>query len=142
MSDADGWIEQGYAARRDGRFSDALACYQKGADLYRQGGETHLLASALRHIADMHQDAVALDLAAPLYDEALALYRGDPQACSLDLANCIRPMALLAETQGQRELARTRWVEARALYARAAEGTVWDLQPAFDECDRRLDGLK
>ena len=133
---ADDWIERGYAARKAGDRDRAIICYGEGAETYRQTGEIQSLASALRHIADMHQETGALERAAPLYDEALTLYRSDPATRSLNLANCIRPMALLAESRGGDALAL--WREARALYVRAAEETGFDLQPAFDECDRHL----
>jgi tetratricopeptide (TPR) repeat protein len=88
---------------------------------------------ALRHLADIHQDAGAWSAAEPLYEHALRLYRADPSTGTLELANALRPYALLRERLGDGDAAVALWREARALYLAAG------IAEAVAECDRHLD---
>jgi tetratricopeptide (TPR) repeat protein len=85
--------------------------------LLRNAGQPLRLAHAIRHLGDIHQDAGRIDQAEPCYDEALAVYRADPQTEPLDLANAIRPLAILKERTGDHAFAIALWQEAAALYA-------------------------
>lgn len=85
--------------------------------LWRDADEPLRLAHAVRHLGDIHQEAGRIDQAEPCYDEALALYRADPQTQPLDLANAIRPLAILKERTGEGALAMSLWREAQNLYA-------------------------
>jgi len=58
-------------------------------------------------------------LAEPCYYEALALYRSHKKPPPLDLANAIRPLAILKDDAGEVEDAKRLWEEARNLYAEA-----------------------
>ena len=58
-----------------------------------------------------------MDLAESCYHEALALYRRDEQTSPIDLANAIRPLAILKDDAGEKEEAKQLWKEARDLYA-------------------------
>ena len=141
--EADNLIKEGYAARRRGDHAEALAKYKEGATTYLIGGNRIKLASAIRHIADIHQDLGELDTASPYYDEALSLYHSMPNPPAIDLANCFRPMALLAEAQGRTADAIALWTQARAKYVEAADiYRDLPLQPAYDECDKHLAALK
>jgi hypothetical protein len=73
--------------------------------------------------------------AQPLYEEALNAYRGSYETRILDLANTVRPFALLQEAAGNREQARALWEEARVLYGslRVEEGVA--------ECEAHLSSL-
>ena len=62
-------------------------------------GDPLLLAHTLRHLGDLHHDDGRDDLAEPLYDEALALYRAS-NAPPLDLANAIRSLAVINRHRG------------------------------------------
>lgn len=96
----------------------ALALYEEATTLSRVAGEPLLLAHTIRHLGDIHLDAGRLELAERCYDEALALYRENAkQAAALDLANAIRPLAILQERKGNLEQAKSLWKEARELYA-------------------------
>lgn len=94
--------------------------------LWRDADEPLRLAHAVRHLGDIHQDAGRIDQAEPCYDEALALYRADPRTQPLDLANAIRPLAILKERTGDDALAMSLWREAENLYATVdvAEGVA------------------
>lgn len=120
------------AERGAGRGARAIALYGEAAGIARRGGDILTLAHRLRHIGDIHLDAEQIDLAAPFYEEALALYRSRDDARPLDLANLLRPMALLREKQGEREAARPYWAEARALYEQVG------VEAGVTECTRRL----
>jgi hypothetical protein len=64
-----------------------------------------------------HLDAGRLELAEPCYHEALTSYRGNERTAPLDLANAIRPLAILKEQKGEVKEARSLWTDAKALYA-------------------------
>jgi len=67
----------------------------------------------------MHRDAGRLRLAEDSYREALGLYGGSKDTAALDLANTLRPYAILREGAGDLEQARALWKEAKDLYATA-----------------------
>jgi len=125
-------VQQAQPERQAGRYAQAIALYGEAAELARREGDILTLAHRLRHIADIHMEDGQIELAAPLYDEALALYRTRDDRRTLDLANTLRPMALLKEAQGQHEAARPFWAEARDLYEQVG------VEAGVKECTRRL----
>ncbi|HEY0703662.1 MAG TPA: tetratricopeptide repeat protein [Candidatus Acidoferrales bacterium] len=103
---------------RDLKHQDAaLELYEEAAQIDRQLGDPLTIAHTIRHLGDIHQDSSRPAQAEPLYLEALAIYRADPQTKTLDLANAVRPLALLKESAGQHDEADVLWDEARGLYA-------------------------
>lgn len=129
-------ISQGRRARGDGKLAVARALYAEAAKIYRDQNDLLAYAHTIRHIADMYQDEFKLVEAKPLYEESLQLYRRNVATKILDLANAIRPYALLNEEQGNRDLARELWREARQLYASLR------LEPGISECDAHLSKLR
>ncbi|HKD20069.1 MAG TPA: tetratricopeptide repeat protein [Thermoanaerobaculia bacterium] len=115
-SDAEALVEAGRRARREGRFEEALSFYEKAAAAYRRGDDSLKLAHTVRHVGDIHRQAGRPEVAEPLHREALALYRRHPDPPRLDLANAIRPLAILEERAGRVDEARRLWAEARDLY--------------------------
>jgi tetratricopeptide (TPR) repeat protein len=109
----------GQIERDMGDTDTALDHYREAASIARAEDDALGLAHRLRHIADIHRNEDRLDLAEPSYDEALAIYRSREGAPPLDLANTVRPMAMLKEKQGWTGEAAALWAEAKALYARA-----------------------
>ena len=107
----------GQIERDLGRGDAALPLYEEAVRICRDGGDALRLAHTIRHLGDIHQDAARLELAEPCYREALAIYRSHHRTAPLDLANAIRPFAILHETLGRREQAIDLWKEARDLYA-------------------------
>ena len=91
-----------------------------------------LVAHTVRHLGDVLCDLGQLDEAADCYDEALATYRAHPGTTLLDLANALRPMALLCERLGDTPQALKLWAEARQRYADAG------IEAGVAECDRHL----
>jgi hypothetical protein len=132
MKSAAELIEEGRRARAAGNLDAARKFYAEAAAQHRQQGLTLAWAHAIRHIADMWLEASELEAARPLYEDALEAYRGSLETRILDLANTLRPYALLNEAAGNAEAARALWLEAKALYAslRLEEGVA--------ECQRHL----
>jgi len=135
MSNPEELVEAGRRARREGRFDEALSFYTRAAVEYRTSGDSLRLAHTVRHAGDIHRQAGRPELAEPFHREALALYRRHPDPPRLDLANAIRPLAILEERAGRVDEARALWTEARELYEACgvAEGAV--------ESSRRLAAL-
>jgi hypothetical protein len=69
------------------------------------------------------------------YREALSLYRETGSVRELDLANAVRPYALLKERTGRTTEARELWTEAHGLYARV------NARAGVDESARHLQNL-
>jgi tetratricopeptide (TPR) repeat protein len=97
----------------------ALPLYEDAVAICRLEDDALRLAHAVRHLGDVHLDGDRLDRAEPCYREAVALYRAHPQAPPLDLANALRPLAMLEEHLGRTAQAVALWTEARDLYAAA-----------------------
>lgn len=74
-------------------------------------------APTVRHLGDNHLDGGRLELVEPCNHEALAFYRENERTAPLDVANAIRPLAILKEQNGEAEEAKLLWAEARELYA-------------------------
>lgn len=114
----------------------ALPLYQEAVAICREEGDALSLAHTVRHVGDIHQDLRQAGLAEPCYVEAIALYRNDEQTEPLDLANAIRPLAILKDAGGETEEAKLLWAEARDLYA------VANVPDGVAESSRRLDRLE
>lgn len=93
----------------------ALGYYEEAAAIYRTLGDTDRTAHTIRHVADVHRREGRAAAADPIYREALALYRAEPETSPLDLANAIRGLALVAP----RDEALRLWEEAGRLYQSA-----------------------
>ena len=114
----------------------ALTLYEEAVALCRIEGDALMLAHTIRHVGDIHQEGGRDDLAEPCYNEALSIYRRDNGTLPLDLANTIRPFALLKENAGEVAEAKRLWAEARDLYA------VANVAQGVAESSRRLARLE
>ena len=104
--------------KRDSGHADAARLlYEEAVAIYREERGPLDLAHTIRHLGDVHRHEGHAKLAEDCYLEALALYRDRQETPSLDLANAIRPLALLKDDAGEVEEARRLWEEARELYA-------------------------
>jgi len=108
--------ELGRIERDLGHGDAALAAYDDAAAIYRRDEDALKLAHTVRHIGDIHQDAKRADAAEACYHEALALYGAHPEAPVLDLANAVRPLALLKDDAGEFDEADRLWEQAKNLY--------------------------
>ncbi len=118
--------------RDRGNSDTALPCYLEAVNVARELDDALVLAHTIRHLADLYQDIGNLDSAESCYIEALAIYRADSRTSPLDLANAIRPMALLMEKFSRINDARKLWEEAGRLYTTAA------VDEGIGECQRAL----
>ena len=100
-----------------GTFPKHAPITPEAAHIYRDQNDILAYAHCIRHIADIYQQERKAIEAKPLYEEALELYRSNLNTKLLDLANTVRPYALLTEQEGSLDLARTLWAEARNLYS-------------------------
>ena len=60
-------------------------------------------AHAVRHVADIDREAGSKEKAETGYADAMAVYRGEPGASKLDVANALRGYALLRQERGGRD---------------------------------------
>jgi tetratricopeptide (TPR) repeat protein len=132
MPDAIESISRGRQARKENRLADARTHYAEAAQIYRAQNDPLAYAHIIRHIADMHLDESHHAEAKPLYEESLEIYRSNFDTKLLDLANAVRPYALLNENLGEFETARQLWQEARNLYASLR------LEAGIHECEAHL----
>jgi tetratricopeptide (TPR) repeat protein len=122
----------GKIERALGQGDAALGFYEEAVAIYRAEDDTLATAHALRHVGDIHQDAGRLEQAEPCYIEALAIYRDHGQTPPLDLANALRPLAILKDQKGEVAEALRLWEEARDLYAAV------EVSEGVEECSSRL----
>lgn len=102
-----------------GRLDVALRLYLEAVPHCRRGDDPLVFAHTVRHLGDVLRELGDLKKAARCYAEALAVYRADPAAPPLDVANAVRPAAILCEALGEADQARALWREAGELYRRA-----------------------
>jgi tetratricopeptide (TPR) repeat protein len=99
-----------------GRNCEALAPYEEAVLLCRRQKDALFLAHTIRHLGDVRRHLGQHEDAQSCYEEALAIYRREPEANPLDVANALRPFAILREKMGDFDGARAFWREARELY--------------------------
>lgn len=116
------------ASRRAGDGENAVRLYEEAVWGYRATNNPLRLAHTIRHLGDVHHENGRDDIAAPLIEEALAIYRADDPE-PLDLANCIRSLAVIRDDEAL-------WEEAHRLYV------ATNIQPGVDETARRLERLR
>ena len=112
-----------------------LACYVEAVAVARECGDPKRLAHAVRHLGDVHRQAGRTADAKNCYDEALTLYRGTDSTPTLDLANAVRPMAILQAELGEHEAALALWREAKNLYSKV------DIAEGVEEAERWMERL-
>ena len=108
----------GQIERDLGLGDEALPLYEEAVEICRRESDALRLAHTVRHLGDIHQDAGRVTQAESCYQEALVIYRDHRGTAPLDLANALRPFAILQETLGKPDQAIELWTEARNLYAR------------------------
>ncbi|MDE2664466.1 MAG: tetratricopeptide repeat protein [Gemmatimonadota bacterium] len=126
---------QANVERDRGEARAAVALYLEAVPLCRQGDDPLVYAHTTRHLGDVLREMGDLDKAERCYAEALAVYRADPAAPPLDVANAVRSAAILREAQDGVDEARLLWTEARDLYGKA------DVEAGVSESAARLERL-
>jgi tetratricopeptide (TPR) repeat protein len=127
--------ELGELSRNTQDLKAALSHYEQAVALLRNSANRLKFAHTLRHLGDVHAEQQHSNEAERCFAEALAIYRANPGASPLDLANAIRSHALLKSETGQAKEALELWLEAAVLYKGLgiAEGV--------QECRRRAEQL-
>lgn len=115
-----------------GRGEEGRALYEEAEALDRGRQDVLSLAHTVRHLGDVHRDAGRIRDAERCYLEALSLYEARLDAPALDVANALRPLAILRESQDRTEESRELWARARTLYAEAG------VDAGVEECDAHL----
>ncbi|MBA3878594.1 MAG: hypothetical protein C0500_02630 [Sphingobium sp.] len=131
-TDIEAQLADARTLRTEGQADRAAAAYREAADLARLGEQPQLRAHALRHLSDLAREAGDIETALASGREALSLYRADPAALPLDVANALRVTALALGLRGQTNEAVPLWREARGLYAGLG------IEAGVAECDQHL----
>jgi len=126
-------LSAGVQARREGRLDAAAQHYAAALVASRAHGEKLRTAHIARHLGDIHRENGLSSEAEPLLKEAIEIYRSNLDTKVLDLANALRPLALLHDSLGDHQSAQELWREARTLYS--AIGVA----DGVSECDNHLE---
>jgi tetratricopeptide (TPR) repeat protein len=111
---------------------EALRLYHESVAIYRTLDDPLALAHTIRHVGDILLVGGKHALAEPYYQEALGIYRNNPQTSPLDMANAIRGMAILKQETRNVDESKALWQEARALYA------LVNVEAGVAESNRRI----
>jgi tetratricopeptide (TPR) repeat protein len=125
----------GHLVWDDGKLDEAMAYYEEALELCRLEGDQPLLAHTMRHLGQVWMDAGDMEKAEGNLVGALDIYRRFPDASTLDVANAVRPVAILREKLGETEAAQELWTEAQALYTAAG------VEAGVEEAAAHLDKL-
>lgn len=122
----------GRVERDRGARDAAAGYYAEALAVCRAHGDRLLTAHTARHLGDLYCELGRHGEAGALLRESVDIYRNSLETKVLDLANTLRPLALLLGATGDAERARELWLEARMLYAaiNVGDGVV--------ECDAQL----
>jgi tetratricopeptide (TPR) repeat protein len=120
------------AERGIGNLDAASHHYANAAMLYRELAQPERLAYSIRHEADVLRESGKIIEAEPLYLEAEKIYRQLGEQATLDLANTLRGLALVAGSAGKVGVSKVRWQQARELYAKC------NVEAGVAECDEKL----
>jgi tetratricopeptide (TPR) repeat protein len=110
---------QANVERDMGRLDMAMRLYLEAVPHGRRGDDRLVHAHIVRHLGDVLREMGELEKAGRCYAEALPLYRADPAAPPLDMANAVRSAAILCEALDDADQARLLWHEAHGLYGEA-----------------------
>ena len=122
----------GQIERDRGALDAASRHYVAALAVCRDYGHPLLVAHTARHLGDIYRENGMSDQAEPLLKESIALYRSSLDTKVLDLANALRPLALLHVSLGNNEAAGQLWRESRALYS------AINVIDGVSECDAHL----
>ena len=123
---------QGQAERDRGNLAQATRHYADALALCRSQDFPLQTAHISRHLGDIYRESGLVQQAERLLAEAISLYRQNLDTKVLDLANAIRPLALLKTVQGDADSARRLWQEAQILYSAV------NVEAGVSECSGHL----
>lgn len=102
-----------------GRLDVATQRYAQAAEVCRRPPVSPRLPHVLRHLGMLQLRAKNLLAAISCCEEAVKIRRGQPDTPTLEMANTLRPLALIREAEGRKLDAVALWQEAASLYATA-----------------------
>lgn len=102
-----------------GRLDVATQRYAQAAELSRRPPVSPRLPHVLRHLGMLQFRARNLLAAISCCEEAVQIRRGEEGTPPLEMANTLRPLALIREAEGRTAEAAALWEEAATLYAAA-----------------------
>lgn len=121
-----------HVVRDIGQVERARPILEEAVALSREQDDKQLTAHTVRHLGDLHRENGRWVEAEQCYEDAMSLYRSSSSSPVLDVANAVRPAAMLKDAQGNSEAARQLWSEARRLYEAAG------VRSGVEECEKRL----
>ena len=102
-----------------GRLDVATQRYAQAVELCRRRPVSSRLPHVLRHLGMLQFRARNLLAAISCCEEAVEIRRGETDTPPLEMANTLRPLALIREAEGRSAEAAALWKEAAGLYAAA-----------------------
>ena len=126
----------GQIERDQGRVDLAIVHYEEALAQELTLSDYQCIAHTARHLGDMHVHQQRPKEAEPFFEEAMTLYRGDPETEPLNLANALGGYAMLKQALGDLEASRANFKEARELYAELG------IDAGVEECDRWLAAIR
>lgn len=122
-------LEQALGARREDRPEDARRALLEAEKICRTSGTRAELARTLKALGQIERDMGQTEAALSLYQEAVVIYRSEPDA--LALAHTIRHVADIQRNLGRNLLAEPNYREALAIYRSHPEADALDLANAI-----------
>jgi tetratricopeptide (TPR) repeat protein len=116
-------------ARREQRLRDAKRALLEALEHCRRADAKDDLAVTLKALGQIERDMGNPEMALPVYEEAVAIYRDQDQP--LALAHTIRHVADILQDMGRGELANLAYREALAIYRAHPEASALDLANAI-----------
>jgi tetratricopeptide (TPR) repeat protein len=116
-------------ARSEKRLQDAKSALFNALEHCRRADAKDDLAVTLKALGQIERDMGNREMALPLYEEAVAIYRDQDQP--LALAHTIRHVADILQDMGRGELANLAYREALAIYRAHPEASALDLANAI-----------
>jgi len=132
MTPAELTIKRAKEERGRGDVEVAETSYAEASALAASEGLPQLRAHALRHFAELAAERGAGERALEAAEEALSIYRSNPNESPLNVANAHRVRALASSALGRMDDAADDWRSARKLYSKLG------VSAGVAECDRRL----
>ena len=122
-------LERASLARREHRLEDAKRDLVEAVRISRAAGVKSDLARTLKALGQIERDTKHPELALPVYEEAVAIYRNEDDP--LALAHTIRHVADIQRELGLLDLAEPGYGEALAIYRAHGETSRLDLANAI-----------
>jgi tetratricopeptide (TPR) repeat protein len=126
-TEIDTFLNSARQARSEQRLQDAKGALLEALEHCRRADAKGDLALTLKALGQIERDMGNPEIALPLYEEAVTIYRDRDQDQPLALAHTIRHVADILQDMGRGELADPAYREALAIYRAHPEASALDL---------------